>query len=377
MTQLQGGSGIGLMLPPLVPQASIRASAPFYPSGNNTATNELSLASGQTWILPPGTWLVQTGSYTWVQFLDAVTGQWRSDVQSAGTTRTVRSDGVNVRLANLTGAPVGAFMTNVGSAYTSAPTVTASAGSSTWTAVVGGAVSGTVTVTTGGTYTYVPTLVFAPPPSGGIQASGVATVSGGTITAVTVTNQGGGYAAAPAITIVPDPRDTVTTTGVLTTALTGSGTVTGLIMTSQGLGGQTAVPTLSFSGGGGSSAAATVVMCFTATGFSVDTAGVAYGTSLPFKVFAAGGIVAGTAAAVVNPQLDRKVFVPRLGVISGTSAGGGTVTATGAVIDDGGLFQRVPEGVVVAGGGALPTTAAAVTITVGGVTDTSLIQASP
>ena len=73
----------------------------------------------------------------------------RMATANLGVARFVDSDGQNYRLANLTGCPVGALMTNVGSGYTSAPTVAASAGSSAWTAVVGGAINSTVTVTTG------------------------------------------------------------------------------------------------------------------------------------------------------------------------------------------------------------------------------------
>ena len=200
------------------------------------------------------------------------------------------------------------------------------------------------------------------------------TVSAGAINAVTVVNNGAGYQSAPTVTVVPDPRDTPTTSAVLTAALTGSGTVTGMLITNHGTP-VTSVPTFTFASG---AAAATMVMAFTATGFSVDNGGAVYGNAQPFLVTVAGGVVAGAAGTTANPQISTKVFTPRTGFITVTSTAGGAVTATGAVVEDGGLFQRVPTGFVTAAGtSALPTTTAIVTITVGGVTDTAFIQASP
>lgn len=341
----------------------------------NAAAGPMTLAAGQTQVIPAGQYYVQPGPYTFLQARDPITGLWRMMSNSPGVARFVDSDGQNQRLANLTGCAIGALITNVGSGYTSAPTVTASAGSSTWTAVVGGAINSTVTVTTAGAgYIHPPTLIFSAPPAGGIQASGVAVVSGGAISSVTVTNQGGGYAVAPTITIIPNPLDTITTTAVLTVnaTLTGSGTVVGLLCNDNGTP-LTSVPTLSFSGGGGASAAATVVGCYVATGFSVAVAGTGYGASQPMLIQTGGGVTAGTPGAVVNPQLGAGLFVPRQANVSCTSTAGGALQTTGAVINDAGLFQAVPLGFVLAGGTGLATVTAGATMTIGGISDTSLI----
>lgn len=352
--------------------------APLYtiPTGILTAQqvgvwNELSMPAGGLFFPPAGTWDMMAGLYTWLQFKDPVTGLWKSVYQSPNSIRQFTTDGYNYRIVNLTGCPVGAFVTTTGSAYTSAPTVTSSAGGSLWTALISSAISQTVTVTTAGVgYNYAPILTIGAPPAGGVQATAIAVVSAGAISSVTMINQGAGYTTVPPIIITPDPRDTPTTNAVLTMTLTTAGSVAAVIPTNHGLP-VTAVPTLTFSSG---SAAATVVMCFAVTGFTVGTAGVAYGTSQPFLVTTTGGIVAGAVGGIINPQLDKRLFAPRPAVISGTSTSGGAVTATGAVIDDGGLFQAVPNGIIVAGGGALPTTAGAVTLTVGGVTDTVFLQ---
>jgi hypothetical protein len=367
--------GAGLGLPPTV-QVVLPSGQPANSAGYATiGAGPITLAAGETMLIPPGTFDIQTGGYTFIQVLDPVSGIWRVLSQTPNVMRNIYSDGANMRLANLSGCAAGALITNVGSGYTSAPTVTPSAGSSTWTAIVGGAINSTVTITTAGAgYTHAPVLLVSAPPVGGVQATAYATVSAGAIATVVVVNQGAGYTAAPTITVLPDPRDTITTPAVLTVnaTLTGSGTITGLLCTDHGTP-LTAVPTLAFAGGGGSSAAATAVMCFAATGLTVGAGGAAYGNAQPFLVITGGGVTAGTPGAVVNPQLDTGLLIPRQANMTGVSTAGGAVTATGLVVNDAGLFQAVPTGFVIAGGTALATTVAQVTITVGGKVDTSLI----
>jgi len=366
----QAGSGMGLTLRPLYPQnpGNITNTNPF-----STYVNEVALGSGNTEVVPSGQWLVTTGLYTFVQFKDPITGIWRSLGQTPNINRFVNSDGVNVRLANLSGCALGAHITNVGSAYTSAPTVTASAGSSAWTAIVGGAINSTITITTAGAgYSHKPILLIEPPPAGGVQATAVAAVTGGAISSVTVIDQGAGYTTAPGVTIVPDPRDTVTTKGVLTTALTGSGTVTAIVCTDHGTP-LTSVPTLTISGGGGSSAAATVVMCFTATGFTITNAGVAYGTSLPVLINVADGRITTAAGTVVNPSIGVGLLNPRNGSAIVISEAGGTISAT-PTIQDGGLYAKVPTAFFTSSNSTVASTNAVATVVVGGVTDVALLQ---
>lgn len=356
----QRGPGIGLPTFPLY--------------GGNT---ERALAAGLTRVIPAGQYIFRPGPYSFLQTLDPYTGTWRRPAIFGNGAHWLSSDGVNLRVANLTGCAAAAFITNVGSAYTSAPVVTASSGGSTWTAIVGGAISQTITVGTNGAgYNYPPVVLISAPPPGGVQATAIATLSSGAIATaqVTVINQGAGYLIAPTVTFVPDAREALastpgpTTTAVATTALTGAGTITALLCTNQGTP-ITVVPTLTFTGGGGSAAAATVVMCFVATGFTVGAGGAAYGNAQPFAVTTTGGIVSGAAGAVLNPSVGNGLFIPRQANISGTSTAGGAITATGAVINDGGMFQAVPQGIVTAGGSGLATTVGQATITVGGVTD--------
>lgn len=366
----QRGAGIGVNLQPLqVYNPNVRYDY------SKTNLNEFALGSGQTYLIPAGQWVITPGPYSFLQVKDPITGLWRNISQTPNTPRYISSDSTNYRIANLTGCALGAVLTNVGSGYTSAPTVTASDGSSAWTAIVGGAINTSVTVTTAGEgYTHKPNLFIEPPPAGGVQATAVAEVSAGAISSVTVLDQGAGYTSAPAIYIVPDARDTITTQAVLTTALTGSGVITAIVCTDHGTP-LTAVPTLTIAGGGGASGAATVVMCFAATGVTVDNGGAVYGNAQPFGIITADGRCAATPGSVTNPALGNNLLQPRQASMRGTSTAGGAVTATGLRVTDAGLFSAVPVGLVLPSGtSALPTTTAIVTVTVGGVNDLFYLQ---
>lgn len=367
-------AGPGMLLPSLFPvyNAAPIAGASYYP---NQAAGPVSLAAGAAELIPAGQWQIHLGAYSVLQTKDPTTGTWRVLGTATHGARSVLSDGQNFRVANLSGCAVGAFITNVGSGYTSTPTVSASAGGSTWRAIVGGAINATVAITTAGTlYTYPPLLLIDPPPAGGVQATAICALTAGAISSVTVINQGAGYTVAPAITVIRDPRDTTGSGAVLTVnaTLAGAATVTAIVCTDQGTP-LTAVPTLTISGGGGASAAATAVMCFTLTGFTVAVNGAGYGNAQPMLILSGGGIVAGTAGATVNPSIGPGIFTPRQANISATSTAGGIIQTTGAVVNDGGLFQSVPTLFVLAGGTGLATTTAGATAAVGGVTDTSYI----
>src|SRR5579863_8978544 len=251
-----------------------------------SGTSAIELYPGQTWtISPPGPYAILPSKYHMAQFYDPIMQAWVPYGGYAPNSAPFRvdSDGVNYRLINPTGLPVGALINNAGTGYTSTPTVTISGtGGSKWRAVVGGAVSLTVTVVAAGTnYTYAPQVIISPPPAGGIPATGYCALSGSTIGSVTITNQGAGYLSPPTITFLNDPRElnnSALSTGygaIATTALTGAQTVTGIFCTDPGgvAGALTALPTLTISGGGGSAATAIVIMCWTITGYTVSTAG--------------------------------------------------------------------------------------------------------
>jgi hypothetical protein len=360
-----GGSGIGLPFPPS--------------SYNNNATNGTNiwtLQPGQVYVIPSGNWALQVGRYSFLQFLDPISGLWRN--MKAQYPCFINSDGANYRVVNATGCPVGAVVTNSGSGYTSAPVVTASAGGSTWKAIVGGAISNTVTIVSGGSnYTYAPTVVISPPPPGGIQATAVCTVSGGAVNSITVTNNGAGYKKAPTVRFIANPQDPNYATiapATATTALGSSSVVSAVYPTSFGTP-QTSLITLTFSGGGGSSAAATVVGCFAVTGLTTSAAGAAV-PGAQVNIVGTGGVTTASAASgAAQPAISTEFFTPRQMVAYAPVSGG--AVGTGVVVD-GGLYQAAPGAVLVmlpaVASAALPTTAPAVTAAIGGVNDTFMLQ---
>jgi hypothetical protein len=361
-------------------------------------TNALSLSAGQIYNIPSGNWYVTPGPYTSLQYLEPVTGIWRNFGASPNQTPTfIVTDGGNYRLANLTGCPVGAIITNAGATgLTTGIGLTAttlgvapSAGASVWSAIVGGAMSLTVTTgvtgaTAGNGFLYPPTIVLPAPQPGGFQATATATVTGGTLLAaqVTITNQGAGYVNTLsttyyAITVVNDPRDTAGNGANLRIQTTGTGTVTMLYPVNPG-NPVTAVPTFTFTGGGGTpSLAATPVMNFTVTTFTTGlTAGVFATASTPL-VFSSNNVITTATANPVytNPLHMGKLTFPRPARISCVLTAG-SITVAGATIEDAGFgIQGVPTlapaGVQVTGfvAGQVQLIAS-----VGGTTDTSWLQ---
>ena len=349
------------------------------PSLKGNPTNRISLQSGAVWTLPAGWQMVRPDGYTVVQQYDPITGIWWK-IGAGGATASVEyiySDGVNYRLANQTGCPVGALLTTAGSGYTSAPTVTASAGGSIWRAIVGGAVSTTVTVTNGGAnYTYPPNVLISAPPPGGIQATGYCTLTSGAVTSVTITNQGAGYASAPTITFQNDPREgvngvTVGYNAAATAVLTGAGTVTGVLCLDHGTGGQTSTPTLAFAGGGGSSAAATAIMCYSITSISSVSNSGGAGLTGAFAWVTAEDLFPTTAAAYTNPATQSGLVSTRAANLKATvTASALTTTAT---VYDGGIYTAAsPTGLVISAASVV-TTATAPSFAVGGQTGVAYV----
>lgn len=340
------------------------------PSLRGQPSNVYALQAGEVMQIPAGGWMLELGKYSAYQVLDPITGIWRPIATGGlnGKNFHVQSDGANHRIANQTGCTVGALITNAGTGYTSAPTVTASSGSSVWQAIVGGALNTSVTVTNGGTnYVYPPQVMFSAPPAPGIQATGYSTVSGGAITSITVTNQGAGYTQAPVVTLLNDPRDTTGANGTATGVLTGSGTITGLLCTDHGTP-LTAVPTLAFSGGGGASAAATAIMawCITAISFSGGTGYTSGAGAVQFSAIPQ--LTAGT-GALTNRASDTDLVRMRAALIYvPTTAAGAPTNTVAANILDGGLYQNVPTSVTVMNSGLYPSVTTA-TLTMGGLTD--------
>ncbi len=391
--------------------AQMRGFFPLPPTSpqNIGVPNVISLASGGVWYPPSGTYLITTGSQTIVQWWDPTDAIWR---QYAGpeTLAQISCDGANYRLLNNSGTCVGANITNAGSGGVNGigpnqtgSTVTFAApatGGAPATAqgyvVVGGTVPAP-TITQGGSgFLVPPQVVCDPPPAGGVQATFTTTISAaGVLNAVTQLSPGAGYTAIPQFYIIPQPQfyqgsirfpgDTPQTTpapglinpanawqgspyqanlvtgtaGALLTgvALTGSGTLTGIVMTAFGTGyaGNT-VPGITFGGTSLGAAAATALMSFCITGTTAAATG---GTG-----FIVGAGVE-TSLGLITGLNNNNTFFPR-------PARGIVTNANGSfTVEDPG-YGLQGAALVDVGGTALAT----VTNTqYGGKVDTSVIQA--
>lgn len=383
------GPGVGLGLPQNLYPSEISfggVNAPY-----DFATNKVALAPGQTLPIPAGDYQVGLGGYLVLQFKDPLTGLW-SMASGSPYDRGyihVTSDGYNIRVANLTGCPVAAFIASQGASYVqSTTTVTATGGNSLWQPIVGGALNASI-ASNGAGYGIAPILFIPMPPSftnnvngvGGVAASGYVGISSGTVvqTGITLTNQGAGYPSAPAnVALLPVPTDpnlsSGITLGTASLSLTGSGLITAVLCTNPGapLATTTGI-TLAVSGAGVTATVSAVVMQ-TVTAATVSGPGIGYGTGAT-PVFAVGGVPSqGTISA--SPDSKYLSWFPRPVNISITGANTSVSTGTAGVVYDGGLFLSAPTAAWPAEVGAA-TTVGTVAFVMGSVTDIAVLQPAP
>jgi len=385
------------------------------------------LQSGGVYLVPFGEFLVIPGQETVLEYWDQGAAQWRATQCYQGQVEQISSDGTNYRLVNLSGVIVGGSITNAGSGGTNGigpvqtgSTVTfgaSASGGATTNAqgyvVVGGTVAAP-TVTQGGSGFLVPPLIaIDPPPPGGIQATAIATISAaGVITAITMVNAGAGYAVSPNFYVVPQPQfysgaprwpgsastpgDTQfaqglpasgiapglvhpnnvwpgslyqqnisSALGALLTpvALTGSGTLSAIVMTYYGAlytGSQAGA--ISFGGTSLGAAAATPIFsfcCNVATGSSVTPAGPGVGYVV--------GNPAITSLGLVVTNSNNNLFTPRpiRGKVSSTA---GVFT-----VEDPGFGIQSASSVGV-GGGPNTTAGTVPAANLGGINDVTILQ---
>jgi len=349
MSQRISGPGVGL--PP--PQN-------YYPSQLNNAaqdpsSNRITLAGGDTFVIPAGEFYINTGCYSVLQYLDPVTNTWHMGANAGwnGGHQYIFSDGYTTRIAYLTGCPVSAtIITSGGGWVQSSTTVTAVGNNSTWLPVIGGALalSGGTLVSNGAGYGLPPLVMIPPPPPasnnangvGGIQASAYTTIANGTVSAISFTNKGAGYPSAPTPVIVPSPFDPNLATGITAAtvafSLTNTGAVTGVLCTNPGnaLATSTAI-TLTIAGAGtNATLAANVMTAMTAA--TVTGAGSGYGTLQALLTTVGGAPSVGTIGAV--PDILNLSWRPRPAQVGLTvsAAANGTIAAQNGAIYDGGLF---------------------------------------
>lgn len=388
------GPGLGLPFPQNLYPSQLQ-NAPQDPS-----SNRLSLAPGDTFVIPAGDWYISLGFYNVIQYLDPVTGVWATG-SGASQTRGllfVKSDGFNCRVANLTGCVFSASVINGGTGYVQSTTTITAVGTfgrsaPTLLPVVGGALglTGTYTldVTTAGAGYGVPPLVMIPPPPpsyanangvGGIAATAVALIgTAGTISSISITNPGAGYPSAPTAVIVPSPFDPNLSVGItqatVAFSLTSAGVIMGALVTNNGgplNNGSLGSVTLSI-GGAGTSGSLTANVMQTVVSGSVSGPGVGYGTAEAPVITTGGAPVAGTITN--DPNALRLAWLPRPANIGLTAANTSVSIGSAMTIYDGGLFLSAPS-IVVAPGGIL-TTVATVGLVMGSKLDNINIQAAP
>lgn len=268
MADMIAGPGQGL--PP--PQALYPPQ--LFTTPYTAPTNRFYLSAGNALLIPAGTWIVEGGDITRVQWKDPVNGHWNNLVRSPAIpdpTRhwgiTLRSDGFNFRICNVSGIALGAEVTNGGTGYLGHTThCVASTGNSRWRTIVGGQL-GAVDILDGGANFSLPPIVFVPaPPRGGVCATGVAIITAGVVTGINWINPGAGYPFPPDIVLLPDPFDPVnfaaiehpeeaTASDIIHPArvrvyLTGAGAVTAVMMEGGFGESMAAAPTLTITGQG-------------------------------------------------------------------------------------------------------------------------------
>lgn len=268
MADMIAGPGQGLPAPQAL-HPPLLFTTPF-----TAPTNRFVLNSANALPIPAGTWIVEGGDVSTIQWKDPIELQWINLIRAPAVPKdrrrhwgaTIRSDGFNFRVANLSGAVQSAEVTNGGSDYRQSTThVVPSAGNSSWHAIVGGSL-GAVTIVEPGKNYGLPPIVFVPaPPRPGVCAVGHATIDAtGAVQSITWDNPGAGYPFPPQILIVPDPYDPVQLEFHETTephemervvhararvVLAGQGTVTAVLLRVAGVS-QAAAPSLIISGQG-------------------------------------------------------------------------------------------------------------------------------
>ncbi len=255
----------------------------------------IALGGGGVWYPPPGEWLIQTAANICVQWWDPIANTWRNQVSNSNTGDYFATDGYNLRLYNLTGTIVAAPITAAGSGGVNGIGFAATGAAIAFSApaaggilatgyvIVGGSVAAPTITQAGSGFTMPPLVVIDAPPVGGIQATATALLTaGGGIASITMATVGAGYASTPNFYLIPQtpyyqggssggvaaapippgglvfPANAVpgnqntSATGAQLTpvALTGSGTVTGLVMINNGTAYPAAIPTGTITGVG-------------------------------------------------------------------------------------------------------------------------------
>ena len=258
--------------------------------------------------------------------------------------------GATATVALVNGNVTQIYLTNRGTGYSTAPTVTISGGGGSG-AQAGATVSGgNVTAITlwhtvseviisdkGQGYTSTPIVTFTTPAAGGTTAQGTAVIQNGRLVGITITNPGSRYVGVPTITL--------STAGSTRQAVAIPRIVCGT--------GYTSAPSIGFSGGGGSNAAATAVVTGNLGAFTITAGGSGYTESPTVYLngtssdsFIAYATVSGGAVTGITANTTKKFSTPTTVTIGGwkplpaVSAGEQKIVGTFAVYNHDSNFVR-------------------------------------
>ena len=229
--------------------------------------------------------------------LFAAPHQWNGTVTLNSNSSLITQSATLGDTYGLTGGSVNnIILNNVGTGYTSAPTVTISApGQATAgpAVIINSGLLGSVTsipVATGGSgYTTAPIVTI----SGGgptvtKSATATATILNGFVTSIKIINPGLGYTQAPTVTIQAPGQALAGLVGIA------SGRIISIPVSAAGSG-YTAVPIVSISAGGGAGAAAVANMVNgVVTSITITNGGIGYTSQPTISIQAPGQAVAGT-----------------------------------------------------------------------------------
>jgi len=250
---------------------------------------------------------------------------------------TAVGSGANIT-ATVSGPVTSLTLTNAGSGYTSAPTVTITGGGG--YGATAHAVVGTVPSTSqyqtviavvldepGQGYTSAPTLVFSG--GGGSNAAATATVTYSFVTQYNIINGGSGYTVPPYLVYsTPGPGQTLP----LATTVIANGAISSFLIYNPGSG-YTTAPAISFTGGGGGTGATAtaIVSGGQVTGIAITNGGSGY-TVAPGVVFTGGGGSSAGATAVIADGVVTAVTVVSEGTRYTVAPGVTVLPSTGVLV---------------------------------------------
>ena len=389
MVQKIAGPGVGLPLPQNLFPTELAGAA------QDISSNRITLAGGNSFVVPAGEWLISLGMYCFLQMLDPLTGEWFM-IASGGWENGplfVVSDGYNIRVANMTGCPIGGVVTSAGgTAYVQSSTTISvvGGGGSTWVPIVGGQVSLSSITAAGAGYGVAPLVMIPPPPPantnpngvGGIPATAFANIASGTVSGITFTNPGAGYPTNLTLTLQPSPFDpnlvTGITLGTIVLVTYGGGSVTGALCTNSGAPITNPANITLTVAGAGTNATVVPIMCQTVITGSVTGGGTGWGTTNALLSTVAGYPPTSTFARAPESLFLRGKVRPA--AIQLAVTGTGTVAVQAGIIYDGGLFYGTPTPIVMAGqqsGAAGSQAGPTIALTMGSAPDIVVLQPAP